>query len=1542
MNNIIKDKNGKTRRNVEAIYKKKSHHEHILDESDSYIGSKESFTEEQYVYDDNEKRIVKKSVTYTPGLVNITNEFFVNGRDHGDRDSSCDTMRINVDRDANTISVYNNGSGIPVEMHKEHGIYIPELIFGHLLTSSNYYEKGKTVGGKNGYGAKVGNIFSTKFIVETIDANVRKKYVQVFENNMYTINKPTITDVTKKDKPYTKITFTPDLKRFNLTELSDDFVSILKKRAHDISACTNGKMSVYFNDELLSIKSFEDYIKLYYPDGKLPSELVYEEVNDRWKVGVLYDTYAGFQQISFVNGIHTGHGGTHVKYIVDQIIASLTANTKKKCKDINIKPQYIKENLTIFIDSVIEDPNFESQTKELLKKKVSEFGSKCELSEKFISKLIKTGICNEVLKIAENKDNLALKKVGGTKTERLKDIPKLDDAEEAGKRNSRKCRLILTEGDSAKKFAVDGINHVGNKYYGVFPLRGKLLNVRDVKPKDIQKNEEIVNIMKIMGLKIKTDKSGNILKSNVNINKLRYGGVIILTDQDSVSADTPLLLRKNNMVDIKTIDDISNDWNLDLYGKEYGDPNNYEVWTDEGWTKIKHVMRHKVTKKMYRVLTHSGVVDVTEDHSLLDKNGEKIAPKDCNVDEDLLHSFPKFEDTRHIILNYLNELSQNGVRKYANRLNIQCCNKKDKSELVNLINNINNEIHLDLNIDSKITLEESYDMGLYYANGNMSTSIHKFKNLFYNRNKNITVPNEILNSPFNVREHFFRGFYDGNTDNDCKKDLFVDEYYKSAYFHIHGKIKTQGMYFICKSLGYNVSITCSIDKPEVYKLNISTDKLQCNPNRIKEIIDLGTIEQYVYDLETENHHFQAGVGQLIVHNTDGSHIKGLIMNFIYYFWPNLLKQIGFIQSIITPIIRAFKGKKGKGETITFNTMSSFKQWQKTNPKGWTIKYYKGLGTSTKEDAIEVFSELEKRQVDYVWELSENVNDDMNNNDNNEIDTISDIEQDNTHECCDAINLAFCKKRANDRKDFITDRKEDDVIDYDQGTKITFRDFVYKDFVHFSYDDVKRSLPAIDGFKESQRKVMYGCLTNNKMKNSEIKVSQLAGYIAEHTEYHHGEANLFGTIIKMAQDFKGSNNINLLMPNGNFGSYRDKGKDAAQPRYIYTEINPITHKLFRKEDEKVYDYIFEENIKVEPALYCPIIPTILINGKIGIGTGFSTNIPMYNPIDICENIINLIEKKKQNKIYPWYLGFKGKIEKITATKFKSHGIYTNDDKFVYISELPIGMSIEDYKDFLEKSIVDQKSPKKNQFIEYYDNRPSNDNVDVTIKFYSNYLQEFIKKETLEESLKLVTTINTTNMWLFDHKGELKKYYTPEEIIEDFYEFRYNMYHKRKEYYTKILEHKCDLLKYKKMFIEFYLGNKITIDKTTTEMDVIKQIEDLGFPKLSANIDDDVDDIDNVMKSKRASYNYLTEMKIFSLTKNRIEELEKDLRKIMDELDDYKNLTIEGLWKREIDEFLEIYIKYANNRNGPDKKLTNKMNKSSKTKKTKKQTKNKKMF
>ena len=466
------------KKTIEEKYQKKTPIEHILDRPDSYIGDNKKQNEILWTFNPENNKIEKKSIEYVPGLIKIFDEILVNAGDNTKEDETCDCIKVNISKEDNSISVWNNGKGIDIEMHKTHKILVPEMIFSQLLTSTNYDDSEKRVtGGRNGYGAKLANIYSLEFDVEIVDKERCKKFKQTFTNNMSNKSKAKVTTLKNPKSGYTKITFKPDLERFGLNELTDDIINLMIKRVYDLSATTQKNIKIFYNDVKINFNNFKSYISLFYDEA----DVIFEEVNDRWQVGILYLPDNGYDQISYVNCISTFKGGNHVKYVESDIVKKIEEQIQKKNKNIKIRSQNIKENLVFFINSVIVNPAFTSQTKEELKTKQSDFGSKCELSDVFIKKILKTGIADQVLLYAKLKEeSLMKKKTDGKKTNNIKGIPKLEDANWAGTKKSSECKLILTEGDSAKAFAMSGRSIVGNDKYGIFPLKGKSIEYSSI------------------------------------------------------------------------------------------------------------------------------------------------------------------------------------------------------------------------------------------------------------------------------------------------------------------------------------------------------------------------------------------------------------------------------------------------------------------------------------------------------------------------------------------------------------------------------------------------------------------------------------------------------------------------------------------------------------------------------------------------------------------------------------------------------------------------------------------------------------------------------------------------------------------------------------------------------------------------------------------------------------------------------------------------------------------------------------------------------
>jgi DNA topoisomerase-2 len=504
---------------VEERYRKLTQKEHILQLSDTYIGSVEASTDERYVLNEDRTGFTLREVSWVPGLYKCLDELIVNARDARVRDATLRHIKIDIDRGSGEISVYNDGNGIECVQHEEHGVYVPELLFGHLLSSTNFDQNERRVtGGKNGYGAKLTNIFSKSFRIETVDAARKKKYSQLFENNMDVVHPPKITSCSTK--PFTRIIFTPDYARFGLTCLTDDMYAVMERRAYDLAACTPPEVTVHLNGSLIKVRQFDKYMGMW-DLGDSPR--VYERVNDRWEVGVCCSPTGKFNHISFVNGIVTTSGGKHVDYVINQItkkLVDLIATKKKK----QVRPSYLRDNLWVFINCVVEDAAYSSQSKENLTTPVAKFGSKCELSDKFIEKLARAGVVDRALEMLKGQDTKELAKTDGRKRGALRGYPKLEDAINAGTSKSGQCTLILCEGDSAKTFALSGLGVVGRDNYGIFPLKGKPLNVREATSLQLKDNAEINAIKAILGLQ-----HGKEYKDT---SELRYGRILILTDAD--------------------------------------------------------------------------------------------------------------------------------------------------------------------------------------------------------------------------------------------------------------------------------------------------------------------------------------------------------------------------------------------------------------------------------------------------------------------------------------------------------------------------------------------------------------------------------------------------------------------------------------------------------------------------------------------------------------------------------------------------------------------------------------------------------------------------------------------------------------------------------------------------------------------------------------------------------------------------------------------------------------------------------------------------
>src|SRR5210317_1107484 len=1062
---------------------KLTHIEHILKRPDSYVGPVEQGTEPYWILDGS--TFTKKNLKYSPALLKIFDEILVNAIDRNSlHPKQVNSISVSIDKESGSVTIENNGplGGIGVRMHEKEGLWNPELVFGHLLTSTNYDDTQKRiVGGRNGYGAKLANIYSTEFSVIIKDHETKQTYTQKWSKNMTVCHPPKI----KKHSGATSsvsITFTPEWKRFGMSKMDDTIYSIFQKRVWDANICTTQNCKVKFNGDVLPKQNFEAYTKMHEGVNEVSSY-----TGDRWSVCV-GPSENGMEQVSFVNGICTTKGGSHVDHVAAFIANGIIDEMAKKIK---LKPQQVMNAFNIFVKATIENPNFSSQVKSECTSKSQDFGSKFEPPKGFIKNVLKTGIADELMALSKFKEMKELQKSDGARKSKITGIPKLDDANKAGTQQSGKCTLIITEGDSAKSLAVAGLSVVGRDYYGVFPLRGKCKNVRDVSVAQLTSNKEFNDLKKILGLQ-----QGKVYK---DVSELRYGRLMIMTDADN----------------------------------------------------------------------------------------------------------------------------------------------------------------------------------------------------------------------------------------------------------------------------------------------------------------------------------------------DGSHIKGLILNMIHYFWPSLL-DLNFVVSMVTPIIKATKGTNTK----SFYTDSAFRSWYGDGKSGWKIKYYKGLGTSTSAEAREYFKKIQDLTVKF------------------DVDMMTD----------DSIVLAFDKKKADARKSWLLENtaKESDQLEVPYGSvkQLTISDFVHKDLVNFSLADLKRSIAHVaDGLKPSQRKVMYSCFQKNL--TAEMKVAQLAAYVAEKSAYHHGEVSLAETIVKLANDYMGSNNINLLEPCGQFGTRLMGGKDASQTRYIFTKLTKEARKLFDPRDDAILNYLDDDCRSIEPDFYMPTMPMVLVNGTEGIGTGFSCYVPPFNPDDIKENIKRILGGEEVIPMKPWFRGFKGKVFKDDGGLWITEGTYRDTGSRLKVTELPPGRWTQDYKEYLD-SLAEKK------MITSYTNNSTTEDVDFEIFGYSG--------KDLVRDLKMRKTFHVSNMHLFHPTKGIRRYGSPEEILQDFVELRLEHYKKRKAHLIKVLEARAIMCDHKSKFVSMVIEEELIVFKRK-KVELEKEMSSI-FPKIDGNMD------------------YLLNTKTVEYTQERVEALMKEASQAKRELEAMLKTSHIDMWKMDI--------------------------------------------
>jgi DNA topoisomerase-2 len=1075
-------------------YQRQTDIEHVLSNPGMYVGDTGATRQACWLYDEN---IHKKEIDFHAALYKIIDEPLTNCYDHYVRckGSDCPVTAVEIEITSNTMTIQNDGEGIDVEIHPETKLYVPEMIFGSMRTSTNYNVKKRVTGGLHGLGVKLTAIWSKVFSLTVLDEIRGLKFSQEFRDNLNVKSTPRIVK-SKAPRGLTRITFEPDFERFQLAAFPEYMESLVRRRAYDLSILMP-QVKLKFNGKLLPKRTFKHYVTACFT----PCKFALHE-DDNWKVAACYSEN-GFRQLSMVNGISTANGGRHVDYALTALLTPLRKMIQEKQK-VDIQARALKEQIALIVICNIVNPKFGGQVKDSLLSGTPV--SSLSIEPDFVDKLFKLvgaascSIFKAKERLKKDKEDQKLLSAGnGAKTRAVRGVPQLTDANLAGTAQSGKTVLILCEGESAATGVLSGLSSKDRDFFGVYPLRGKLINPQDKGADKIAANKIIVDLKKILGLE-----SG---KDYTSTTRLRYGQVVFMTDQD----------------------------------------------------------------------------------------------------------------------------------------------------------------------------------------------------------------------------------------------------------------------------------------------------------------------------------------------LDGHHIKALGLNVFYSLWHSLIRQPRFFGFIQTPIIKA---RKGKAEKIFYHE-KEFREWkEKEHASDWVVKYYKGLGTNTATEFKQYFSKVKIVYFDYQAATDQ------------------------------AFKMVFSKD-AGARKLWLSQYDKNLGMSIAEN-RVAYEDFINGELIHFSKYDCERSIPSIDGLKPSQRKILYTALIH---LSKEMKVAQFCGRVAEITRYHHGESNLENTVVGMAQDFVGSNNLNLLLPLGQFGSRRSGGEDSASSRYIFTKLNPLTRLIYKKEDEPVLEYLEDDGHQIEPRHYIPIIPTILINGAVGIGTGFSCTVLAHDALDIIKAVRAALADLEIPKLQPYFRGFRGTIESLSEGKYRSKGVYKLDEKTrsLTITELPVGVWNITFKTWLEDLL------QLGQIESYSD---GSTDTDVLFKVILSPRDTWSEEQILQIFKQLVKSHNEINMHLFDFDDKLRKFLTPEEIISYYVPVRIEYYVKRKHFILADLKQRISVLRNKVRYVCMILDQEISLNNTKRAIE-----EDLrvgGFD-LSAG-----------------SYDYLLNMPIISLCAERVAALEQNLQNLEEEHASLEKKTPQDLWLAELDELERALI------------------------------------
>lgn len=1445
---------------------------HIHKRPDMYLGTlKPKIHDPEWVFEDG-KMTLRKEPKYSDGLWRIFLEPISNVVDNAWRSrqtgTECKKIKVDIDPETAEITIWNDGQFIPIEINEQTKMYNPELIFGNLLTSSNYNdEEERLSSGRNGLGVKLTNVFSKNFSIECGDGE--KIYKQTWTGHMRKVSKPKIKN--KKNTGFTCISFVPDLELFGMEKLDSIIIGLFKKTCVDMSMVTN--IPILLNGVKIHIKSLKDYALLYPQKDEKPLFINWNNNDIQKKKGeeieiVICPSFdEEYHDIAFVNGIYTREGGVHVDAVANELCKGLlTKINKGKTTNLfsikDVRPQFM-----IFVKAFLVNPTFSNQNKTRLQTPTP----KVEIDMKFIQTICsKWDFMEKMNEISKAREFISLKKT--EKKRGFKRIDGLDSANKAGGKESKDCTLILCEGLSARTYAVRGIakgwnGKKGRDYFGVFPLRGKVMNARNASTASISSNKEITGIIQALNLKYKTDYT-----KDENFDTLSYGKIMIIADADVDGLHIASLIINLFHVLFPTLFHRKEPvlyWMLTPIAKIF--PNGSEpitFYNDYDYQKeLEKLTGRKFICRYYKGLGSSN------DNEVRDTFAEKVVSFQLDKDAD---------KTLHMVFS---KNTADDRKKWMEGYDATTYDNPDDNYP---ITKFVNQEHIRFSIDDcKRSIPNLCD-GLKLSQRKILFTMFK-RNISFS-GKSIKVA-QLGGS---VAE--LSGYHHGEI---CLFDTmikmaqdFVGSLNNIPMLHRDGQ-------FGCLApetpiLMWDGSIK-QANEIQVGDILVGDDG---NP---RNVLALTNGDDNMYEIKST------------IDNDKYNFICNSQHILTLYFKDNNI--IYWKEDTNTWVLEYFDG-------TSIRTITKQSQTDKTSAYNQIIeirntaqkRYFEGPVVDIKLSDYLKLSKNDKLRMHMFTSINA-INWDKKdvpvdpylfgvllgdgNADGSGLTVEATILLRNKHISTNYIcndmktRLQLLAGFIDTVGHIVNNETALPLIEICQSGR-------FSKHLLYSLELIAKSLgfhTKICKIGQEKRNITTTNDQDHHMLSLTITGEGLDRIPTLHKKIIINNPRTIGSVNTMSftvedigiNKFYGwqvDKNERFLL--GNFlvthNSRLALGKDAANARYIHTKLMKWTRILFPPEDDELLSYILDDGLLVEPESYMPIIPLILVNGiKGAIGTGWSCSMPSHNPLEIVEAVrdwLNTKENFKLPELYPYFRGFTGRIEKVDKNKFKCYGILKEEDQCSKkrnkleshsITEIPIECSIDKYKEFLEVLLENKK-------IKTLKNYSTPDHPDFRFTPSDGFNPSI-------SNMNLSGDINLTNIVLFNN-GRIKKYDTLHEIFIEFCRQRYDLYEKRKEKMIRLLTNTLEQEKVKLRFIKDVMADNIIVFKKS-ETQVLEQLKKHRYPDEHHTI--------------------LLGIQIRSFTNDNVFSLEKKVASLEKQLKDLKATSIETIWNQELDSFVEEYTK-----------------------------------